>query len=67
MEFIIELTEEQLALLNMGNAYFPTGSQYGYFHLPWIKLTMGTNKAEMYVFEKDIPNELKDMIEKGGE
>ena len=60
----VELTKEQASFLkSFSNALFFNGEDYGYYRLPWVKLSIGSNIGEFYVFEKDYPADLKKVLD----
>ena len=55
----MKLTKDQVDLLTSLSGIFFTGETHSYYRTPWIKLEIGSDEAELLMFEKDYPEDLK--------
>ncbi len=55
----IKLTKEQIELLLSMNGILPNNETYSYYRMPWVKLAIGSDIGEFYLFKKDYPKDLK--------
>lgn len=58
----IELTKEQISLLEIGSKLQYSENEFIYFLPIWFKIKNSSNTAEVYHLDK-LPNDIKEIIE----
>ena len=59
----IELTKEQISLLEIGTKLQHSENEFFYYLPMWFKIENSSNTAEVYHLDK-LPNDIKETIEK---